>query len=176
MKRMIALVLVAAMLTGCTGSFLLTRKVYEFHRGMDDKWMDELAFLVVAFLPVYSIAMLGDAIVFNTIEFWTDTNPVEARAEGDIKVVEKDKFKAILEYNADGSVDVASYEAGKPHKAFTLERSDDCVIMKDVHGKIICTSTKDADGGISIKTAGGKLVKYISPEEVQAKKKEYAAI
>ena len=48
MKKTIAVVLIAALFTtGCTGSFNLTRKVYNFHRSQPDKWSDELCFLVV---------------------------------------------------------------------------------------------------------------------------------
>src|ERR1700733_5910107 len=68
MKKTIAVVLIVALFTtGCTGSFNLTRKVYNFHRSQTDKWSDELCFLLVVLIPVYSIATFADAIVFNSI-------------------------------------------------------------------------------------------------------------
>ena len=78
MKRVVfGLLAVCVFATGCTGSFMLTRKVYNFHRTMDDKWVDELAFLGCIILPVYGLATLGDAIIFNSIEFWSGENPIE---------------------------------------------------------------------------------------------------
>ena len=48
MKKFVAMLIVAAFFAaGCTGSFGLTKKVYQFHRGQDGKWMDELVFLGV---------------------------------------------------------------------------------------------------------------------------------
>ncbi len=77
MKRAVTGLLVASLLLGgCTGSFQMTRKVYNFHRSQTDKWQDELLFLAVAILPAYTLATLGDALVFNSIEFWTGKNPV----------------------------------------------------------------------------------------------------
>src|SRR5580692_433125 len=81
MKRIVAsIVIIAFFTTGCTGSFNLTRKVYNWHRSQSDKWADELCFLLVALIPVYSLATFADAIVFNSIEFWTGKNPVEMSA------------------------------------------------------------------------------------------------
>lgn len=77
MKRAVTGLLVAGfLLGGCTGSFQMTRNVYNFHRSHTDQWQDELLFLAVAILPIYSLATLGDALVFNSIEFWTGRNPV----------------------------------------------------------------------------------------------------
>jgi len=173
MRRIIALLLVAVMVAGCTGSFELTKKVYNFHRGMDDKWMDEMAFIVVAYLPVYAIAILGDAIIFNTVEFWTDKNPIEAKRATNLKVVEKDGLRAAMAYNPeDESIKVVSYKSGQRLSAFVLEKNSDCVVMKNNDGEVIYTSTKDKDGGITIQDADGQLVKYISPEEVISQKEK----
>ena len=79
-KLVVMLTLVGFISVGCTGSFLLTKKVYHWHRSMGDKWSDEFGFLVCALLPIYGLSSLADAIVFNSIEFWTGKNPVaEAR-------------------------------------------------------------------------------------------------
>src|SRR3990167_719927 len=64
MKRILAsVILVVFVATGCTGSFNLTKKVYNFHRSQSDKWADELCFLLVVLVPVYSLATFADAIV-----------------------------------------------------------------------------------------------------------------
>lgn len=63
--------------SACFGSFNLTRKVYNFNKGVSsDKWVQELVFLAFAAIPVYSIAAGLDALIINSIEFWTGENPV----------------------------------------------------------------------------------------------------
>jgi len=70
-----ALGLVAS--TGCIGSFQLTRKVYNWNKTVSpDKFVQELVFLGLNIVPVYSIATLADAVFANSVEFWTGTNPV----------------------------------------------------------------------------------------------------
>lgn len=63
--------------SGCFGSFNLTRKVWTFNKNVsDDKFVQELVFLAFAAIPVYSIAAGLDALIINSIEFWTGENPV----------------------------------------------------------------------------------------------------
>lgn len=71
--------------TGCIGSFTLTRKVYEWNKtDVKGKWGQQLVFLAFIFLPVYEFTLFVDAIVLNTIEFWTGSNPL-AMAPGEIE-------------------------------------------------------------------------------------------
>lgn len=82
-KRAIAVASLAAFLpvatTACFGQFRLTKKVYEFNRTLSpDKWVRTFAFLIMNFVPVYGFAAAIDAIVANSIEFWTGQNPITA--------------------------------------------------------------------------------------------------
>jgi hypothetical protein len=61
---------------GCFGNFAATRKVYEFNGSFGDKWMNQIMFWVLTFVPAYEIAAFADVVLFNTIEFWTGSNPV----------------------------------------------------------------------------------------------------
>ena len=102
MKKTIAIVLIVALFTtGCTGSFNLTHKVYNFHHSQADKWSNELCFLVVALIPVYSFATFADAIVFNSIEFWTGKNPVDmSYVPPASRIVQNGNEKYRMSYNA----------------------------------------------------------------------------
>ncbi len=82
---MSALVVFSTSLQSCIGSFTLTKKVYEFNKGVGDKWIQELVFLVFCAIPVYSIAVFVDAVILNLIEFWTGSNPMSMN-EGDIEI------------------------------------------------------------------------------------------
>jgi hypothetical protein len=80
MKRTIFLVLIAAVLLfnpGCYGPFNLTKSLHEWNGEVGGKWADEGVFLCLVIIPVYGVCMFVDAIVLNSIEFWTGDNPVE---------------------------------------------------------------------------------------------------
>lgn len=61
---------------GCYGPFNLTRQLHTWNGQLGDKYVNELVFLGLAILPVYAGAVIGDAVLFNSIEFWTGRNPV----------------------------------------------------------------------------------------------------
>lgn len=81
----LSLALGLASFQGCIGSFGLTGKVYNFNKGLGDKWIQEIGFLVLIIVPIYEIAVLVDIIVLNSIQFWTGTNPV-AMQPGDREI------------------------------------------------------------------------------------------
>ena len=79
LRRAAVLTLIAGALgtTACFGSFNMTRKLYGFNKNVSkEKFVRELVFLGLNVVPVYTIAGAIDAIVANSIEFWTGTNPV----------------------------------------------------------------------------------------------------
>lgn len=86
-KLILALALTGVMIsqTGCFGEFGLTRKVYEFNQGVGGKFVNQIVFWAMCVIPVYEVAGMLDVIIFNTIEFWTGSNPV-AMAPGETEV------------------------------------------------------------------------------------------
>ncbi|MDP2652895.1 MAG: DUF3332 family protein [Candidatus Omnitrophota bacterium] len=167
MKKAILGVMIAAFLvTGCTGSFNLTRKVYNFHRSQQpDKWMDELCFLVVTLIPVYSIATFADAIIFNSIEFWTGENPVDM---ADAKTVTQGREEVVISYDkATDQITVLPKANGQEKQALVLERLDDHrVAVKDQAGTVLYVSAKGPEGDISVYDKDNKLVKNYSAKDV----------
>ena len=161
------LLLLCFVTTGCTGSFNLTKKVYNWHRSQDDKWHDELLFLLVVFVPVYSIATFADAIVFNSIEFWTGDNPVEMT-----KVIKDGKNEAVMAYDpATKRITVSS--ATKDYPVLQLEKVDGTVRVSDENGKLIYATAMNDKGNIEVFNNNLDLVKNYSPEEVQQFKDKY---
>ena len=76
MQLVCCLVLVGG-LSGCFAGFHLTQKVYQFNDDVsENKWVDEVVFLGLNIVPVYGLATFADAIVFNSIEFWTGKNVI----------------------------------------------------------------------------------------------------
>jgi hypothetical protein len=91
MKRMISKMTAVCLLSGtllfssCIGSFGLHSHLVEWNKGIGNKFVNELAYLVLNIVPVYPIAYLADALVLNSIEFWSGENPMAN--VGDVKQV-----------------------------------------------------------------------------------------
>jgi hypothetical protein len=65
-----ALALIAS--TGCVGKFRLFNTIADWNVKFDEeKWINELIFLGLNIIPVYGLSLFADALVFNSIEFWT---------------------------------------------------------------------------------------------------------
>lgn len=141
-KFVISLLISVFLISGCTGTFQATRSVYKFHRSQENKWLDEAVFLGVSIIPVYGLATLGDAVIFNSVEFWTKKNPL-----------------------LDASM------AGKSlGEDIILERTAQSIIVKDKSGTVLYTSIKDSEGGITVYDGNDMMVSYFSPEEIQDNK------
>ena len=68
----VAVLLMAGCLlsTSCVGSFSLFNKVAAWNKtATKNKFLNEIIFLVIS--PVYGICSFADALVLNSIEFWT---------------------------------------------------------------------------------------------------------
>lgn len=44
----------------------------------ENKYVNELAFLGLHIVPVYPLFLVGDYIIFNSVEFWTGDNWIDA--------------------------------------------------------------------------------------------------
>jgi hypothetical protein len=80
-------------LSGCFGKWALTRLVYKYNASIEDKFLRSLVTWVIGpLIPVYGISVFVDFVVFNVVEFWTGSNPVDTgrmpntRVEGDTTV------------------------------------------------------------------------------------------
>ncbi len=177
-NAVIGLVLMGLATSGCTGTFQLTRKVYDFHRSQPDKWMDEIMFLVVAWLPVYGLATTADALIFNSIEFWTGDNPItSADASGeDLKRTysEGDKETTIAYNPETDQIMVVAKNLGQKTNQFVLERSDSGVVARDASGNVMYQASRNEAGAMLIFDSNANLVREYSPEEV-ATLKTYGA-
>ena len=87
-NQMIAVAMIAVSsiaFTGCYGSFSLTSKLYNWNGQVSNqKFVNELVFLGLCILPAYELCTLGDALIFNSIEFWGGQNPITMKA-GDVE-------------------------------------------------------------------------------------------
>ena len=84
--------------SSCIGSFKLTNKVLSWNEGIGNKFVNELVFIAFHIIPVYELTVAADAIILNSIEFWSGENIIaksstkEVKGEnGDIYLVKTDK-------------------------------------------------------------------------------------
>lgn len=92
----------AVSLFGCYGNFTLTRKLYTWNGTLGDKFVNNLVFWILLWIPVYSAATTIDFVVLNTIEFWTGANPMAMNTgEEVIKYAQNDDktFKITISQN-----------------------------------------------------------------------------
>jgi hypothetical protein len=74
------LLLVTSSLTGCFGSFGLTKKIYNANKNIGGKVAQTLVMYLFYIIPVYAVASFIDLVLFNLIEFWSGSNPLAMKA------------------------------------------------------------------------------------------------
>jgi len=69
----------ALLATGCYGPFNLTKRLHYWNGEVTgNKWANEGIFLAANIIPAYGLCTIADALVFNSVEFWTGKNWVSA--------------------------------------------------------------------------------------------------
>ena len=80
-------------LTSCIGSFRLTNNIKDWNEGVSSKWVNEVIFVALHIVPVYQIAIFVDAVVLNSVEFWTGSNLVVE--PGETKIVQNSQGETV---------------------------------------------------------------------------------
>ncbi len=158
--RFVSVMMLFVMLTvgvaGCFGNFAATRKVYTFNENFGDKWMNQIMFYVLSWIPVYGIASFADVVLFNTIEFWTGNNPM-AMGENEevIKYATHDgkDLKIIIRQN-----EVMLEDMTKPGEEIALRYKpfEKSWYMENEEGAVKIATLKD--GSAEFFTQSGKVV------------------
>ncbi|MFQ5654799.1 MAG: DUF3332 family protein [Planctomycetota bacterium] len=135
-------------MTGCFGSMSAFHKVHQFNKDVsEEKWIQELVFVVLGW--AYPVAWSLDAIIFNTIEFWTGENPLSA---GETRVIEgPNGEQASVTMREDGLVDVTVTNTDGSEQQLTLEHGCHEVTAYDCHGKKAAVA-KHKDGKVKLVT------------------------
>lgn len=102
MKRQIrtsAIALTAActlLSTSCIGKFSLTRQVYAWNMNIGSKFVNELVFIPMT--VVYAVTGTIDALIINSIEFWSGENPI---AQG-TRIIDGENDRFLVKTDATG--------------------------------------------------------------------------
>ena len=75
-KTIASLALVLGLATpSCIGPDYAYNNIRNWNASLtENKFVNELAFLGLNIIPVYSFALMGDYLIFNSIEFWSGNN------------------------------------------------------------------------------------------------------
>ncbi len=96
----ICIVLSGLTLASCIGSYATVSKVQNWNaQATDNKFLNTLIHIGLYIVPVYELAFVADLCVFNTIEFWSNNNPMTA---GIVKEVQSENGKYLITTTKDG--------------------------------------------------------------------------
>ena len=165
-QRILAACLAAALVfgsSGCYGPFKLTKKLHAWNGQVGEKWANEFVFLVLIWVPVYGLATLGDALIFNSIEFWTGENPIDksAKADSDTKWVAQGQSKAKLSHAAGASGEqfsIEQYDGGQRAASLHVRREGDRAVATNDRGEVLYRVETLPDGTMVARDADGKEV------------------
>lgn len=79
MKKIIAAAALTLGATGCLGPNNAANSLLNWNAEVSETdVVNEAIFLGMYLIPVYPIAYAADIVVFNTIEYWSGGNPIDA--------------------------------------------------------------------------------------------------
>lgn len=173
-SRLVAAVFVTFLslhVSGCFGSFALTRKIYGLNESVSsNKFVRWLVFLGFTIIPVYGVGTFVDALVFNSIEFWSGSNPLaNAETQEDGTRVVKLSPTDTLRMSRDAQSGVMRIEldrAGEEPKVRYFEPLEDGMAVRDESGTLVVRAQERVDGAVEVVDASGSTVTVHSREAV----------
>lgn len=164
----------ALMVSGCYGPFNLTRRLYQWNGQVGGKWEREFLFILLAWAPVYGLTVLGDAVVFNSMEFWTGNNPVDApgktRSERPRATrIARGMEEAILTYTPGNGAQllIEQFRHGQPAGSLRVQQRDGMTLGADANGHVLFTAQTLPDGSVLIHDQDGQVVATYSAQQVE---------
>ena len=166
MRKKISMALILAVgisTSACYGPFELTKKVYNWNGSLGDKWVVEGAFLVMNIIPVYGAAGFVDAVVLNSVKFWTGKSALSSQ------VIEKDGMKAVMTgYSAQKVVRMDIYRDGKFVETAVLKPSTDGTMQAVMLDGSRMVSRQATDGSFVVARGDGKVLGKYSASEAES--------
>lgn len=137
----------------------MTKAVYDFNGdAFQNRIAENILFWAFLILPVYGIAMLGDAVIFNLIEFWTGETLDVAQE------VHPDGTKVVLQPGSDSRTEaqlVVTAPDGQQHMLRFVKSDEDLFRVLDETGRAVGFVARQDDGTIHLQDADHRLVRVI---------------
>lgn len=158
-RRNLLVAAAVASASSCFGQFALTRKLYSWNGGFENKFLQTLLMWVLMILPAYWIAGIVDLLVFNLIEFWTDKNPLAT-------VTHDDGSKTRFARVGDEAVRVTRIIDGVEQPSFEVVLTGaQALMVRSVEGDVLAMGEGLADGSLALRGARGAVV--VAPQQVR---------
>lgn len=181
---LVTLVCFLGMTTACYGPFNLTHTLYKWNgsvkggQELSAKWAQELVFLALVLFPIYEFSLLLDALVFNSIQFWTGDNPIKVShgENGQIRLVRAGETTITLTPSQDGNSARISYSrAGQVFKTAEIVGSQDGYDLVEEGGRRVYSAEVTGDGGLKLVNNDCIVIRDFSAVQVAHAASELAA-
>lgn len=153
--------------TGCFGSFGLTTGLWGWNKSVSgNKFVQWLIFLLLVIIPIYGIATFVDALVINSIEFWTGSNPMaDADSEERNRYVQLDEEHTLHLFRADElNMQMTIIKNGQVDQEFMLTMVEDGMELRDGNGVLLGRVDEMKEAIQIINGAGEPLAVYDAAE------------
>ncbi len=174
--KLLMLALIGTTMTtqaACIGSFSLTRGLLSWNQNLSNKFINWLVFLAFVILPIYGIAILADALVFNSLEFWTGSNPMaEGEAEKTKRVVVNDRYELFFHRVSAEEMTVAIIEDGDVKQTLSMTVQQNGMIVRNGEGAVIAR-LEQKDGKVFIYNALHEVIAEHEASESEEISKVY---
>jgi hypothetical protein len=126
----------------------------------DSKWVKWLVFLGLSIIPVYELFVLADALVLNSVEFWTGSNPIKRRADGSTvtRVATADPNRLQLVVHRHGRLEYVAYCERQPNGVLQLLGAD---------GQRLSVVDELPDGTLELRARDEALLARLGPAAVR---------
>lgn len=161
-----ALPLAALGASGCIGSFALTKRVLNWNRNFGSPIVSEIIFLIFIFFPIYETTIFIDAVLLNTIEFVTGSNPIGAAETEGEAVAELGRGARLRLRRRDNGVEITLRERNGAESVRVLEMDADGARVYDESGLLLASAFATADGGLVVLDGPGRLLASYGAEEI----------
>lgn len=150
---------------GCYGPFPLTHKVYELNGNFETDVGKTLVFWAFVIIPVYSVAMLADALVFNLVEFWTGD---QIMAAGEVTL--EDGTTMVLVPSEDGREAVVTFSRHDEvlGRVKLVKVSDELLEIRSEDGDLLGSAQMRDDGTVDLADAAGKVLGSVARGDLAA--------
>ena len=178
-KRIVAAIMVGSFLTvttGCYGPFNLTRSVYHWNSNIkgssevNEKWMKEFVFFGMIIIPVYMFSALLDAFIFNSIQFWSGSNPLKATdagGNGATRVVQLGGVTVTM-VESDRGATVTYARNGIVERRATIETNATGYRLIDETGALLAEAEKGQDGSVTLLDRDCQVVRQWTSDQLLA--------
>ena len=149
--------LVAGLLstTACFGPFNLTQRYWHWNGHVTgNKWANEGIFLLSVIIPVYEITALCDVIIFNSVEFWTGKNWVDAPSGSTATGKLDDHHTYTLTKISATQIRAEVFEDGRLTTMRVIDQGNGVnSVLRDENGVALVSATEQLDGSIEVVAA-----------------------